>query len=161
MPLIDHIDGPNRRIYLHADSVGVQIHPMDIYREMRALRASDESLRNFEVFMKAAGNIPKGGGKFTERYVVCVAGTRIVPFDTSHDPEIVGVIISDDGLEGRNLFDRSSLSPTSIVNIDYVPPQVEVIVATPSFVDVNVKQVNGVEITGTGVKPDIFRPVSS
>lgn len=127
MPVIDHIDGAARRIYLHADTVGVDLHPMDVYQEMRALRQNDESLRKFDVFLKAYGHVEKGGGKFTERYVVEVGGTRIVPFDTDQVLNVVGTIITDDGQEGVGCFDRSLLTQTTQVDINYVPPQVEII----------------------------------
>lgn len=127
MTLIASIDGPTRRVYLHADTVGADIHPIDIYKEMRALRRNSESLRNFDLFMEAAGNVAKGGGKFTERFVTLLLGTRIVPFDTSHEITITGTLITDDGQEGIAAFDRASLSPTTVVDINYVPPQVEVI----------------------------------
>lgn len=134
MPIIDHIDGSSRRVYLHADTIGTTVHPIDIYKEMRVLRRTDETLRRYDLFMKASGNEPKGGGKFTERYVTLLLGTRIVPFDTSHELTINGTLITDDGQEGIAGFDRSTLSPTSIVDINYVPPQVEVIeVATGSL----------------------------
>lgn len=127
MPVIDHIDPINRDIYLHADTVGVDLEPMDIYREMRALRKSDETLRPFDVFLTAKGRDPKGGGKYTERYVVCNLGTRIIPYDTSQELTVVGTIITDDEQEGTACFDRTPLSPTTQVDINYVPKQVEVI----------------------------------
>jgi hypothetical protein len=137
MPVIDHIDAPNRDIYLHADTVGADLEPVDIYREMRALRRSDETLRPYDVFLTAKGYDQKGPGKYTERYVVCNLGTRIIPYDTSHTLTVIGTIITDDGQEGVACFDRSPLSPTTIVDINYQPPQVEVI------------EVN----TGSGVSP--------
>ena len=127
MPVIDYIDGPNRDIYLHADTVGASVHPIDIYTEMRILRRTDESLRKYDVFLTAKGKDEKGGGKYTERYVICMNGTRIVPYDTSHTLTITGVIITDDGQEGIACFDRTPLNPATIVDINYVPPQVEVI----------------------------------
>lgn len=131
MPYIDHIDGPNRDIYLHSDTVSMgSIHPIEIYKEMRTLRASDASLQNFKLFLRAKGNESKGGGKSTERYVVCLDGARIVPYNVSHNLLITGVIITDDEQEGRACFDRSPLSPTTLVEIDYSPPQVEVVVVT-------------------------------
>ena len=134
MTIISHIDGPNRDIYLHADTVGASVHPIDIYKEMRQLRASNEELRKYDVFLRAYGNVYKGGGKYTERYVQEVNGTRIIPYDTSHTLTIIGTIITDDGQEGVACFDRSSLSPTTVVDINYQPPQVEVIeVATGSI----------------------------
>ena len=71
MALIDHIDGPNRDIYLSADTVGMDdLHPIDIYKEYRALRRTDESLRNYAPLMAAYGNVPKTSTKATERYVI-------------------------------------------------------------------------------------------
>jgi hypothetical protein len=127
MAVIDHIDGPNRDIYLSADTVGTTFYPIDAYKEMRALRASDEDLRKFKLFMQAKGNDPKGGGKYTERYVVLLNGTRIIPYNVSHSLTVAGTVITDDGQEGIACFDRSPLSPTTIVDINYVPPQVEII----------------------------------
>ena len=127
MGVIDHIDGESRRIYLSIDTVNNDVHPIEIYKEMRALRAQDEELRKYDVFLTAYGNIPKGGGKATERYVQCNDGTRIIPYDTNHILTITGTLITDDGQEGVACIDRSTLSITSIVDINYVPPQVEVI----------------------------------
>jgi len=135
MTVISSIDGATRRVYLHVDTVGVDVHPIDIYKEMRSLRRTTESLRNYDLFMKASGNESKGGGKYTERYVTLLDGTRIVPFDTSHELTIIGTIITDIGTEGIAAFDRSPLALTTVVDINYVPPQVEVvIVATGSAV---------------------------
>jgi hypothetical protein len=103
---------------------------MDIYKEMRAFRRTDETLRKWNLFMRAEGNISKGGGKFTERYVTLLGGTRLVPFNSSHELTITGTIITDNGLEGVATFNRSGLTSTTVVDINYVPPQVEVIVVT-------------------------------
>jgi len=126
MALIDYIDGTNRKIYLSSDTINTSIHPIDIYKEMRTLRANNEDLRKFDLFMKAEGNIPKSSSTFTERYVILLEGTVIVPYDDTHTLTITGTIITDDGKEGVYCFDRSGLS--SQVDISYVPPQVEVIV---------------------------------
>jgi hypothetical protein len=139
--IIDYIDGPNRRIYLHADTVNADVHPIDIYKEMRTFRRVDEDLRKYDVFLQAFGNIPKGNNKFTERYVACLLGTRIVPFDVDQELTITGVFITDDEQEGIACFDRTLLSAATCVDINYVPPQVEVIIVTtgsgvlPSDVD--------------------------
>lgn len=130
MALIDHIDPINRRIYLSANTINATVHPIDIYKEMRGLRATDETLRPFDVFIKSYGNVSKGSGKYTERYIVLQEGTLIVPYDISHTLTIVGTVITDDGKEGVYCFDRSSLSTGVAVNINYVPPQVEVIVVS-------------------------------
>jgi hypothetical protein len=137
MPLIASIDGPNRDIYLDASTVNTSINPIDIYKEMRTLRRNSEELRKYKLFLSASGNVPKGGGKFTERLVTCLEGTRIIPFDSSHTLTITGTIITDDGQEGIACFDRSLLTVTTIVDINYIPPQVEVIeVATGSALTV-------------------------
>jgi len=135
MALIDYIDGVNRRIYLSVATVGATINPIDIYKEMRILRASIDALRHFDLFMKASGNVPKGSGKFTERYVTLLQGARIVPFDTDHVLTINGTLITDDGFEGIFAFDKLPLSVGTSVDIAYVPPQVEIItIATGSAV---------------------------
>lgn len=127
MALIDHIDPANRDVYLSADTVGASIHPVDIYKEYRTLRRTTESLRQYLPFMMAKGYDEKGSGKYTERYVVLLSGTRIIPYDVSHALTVTGTIITDDGQEGISCFDRTPLSGTTRVDINYVPPQVEVI----------------------------------
>lgn len=125
--MIASIDGQNRLIYLDASTVNASIHPIDIYKEMRTVRRLDSSLRQYEVFLKAYGNVPKGGGKATERYVQTINGTTIVPFDSSQVLSVTGTIITDDGFEGVYCFNRAYLSPSVEVDINYIPPQVEVI----------------------------------
>lgn len=127
MPIIDNIDGPNRRIYLHTDTIGTDLQPMDIYKEMRELRRTDENLRKFDIFLEASGNVSKGGGRFTPRLVTCLQGTRIVPADQNHTLSVVGEIITDDEQSGVDCFDKTLLSPGVLVDIDYQPPQVEII----------------------------------
>jgi|TARA_R110000851_G_scaffold230898_5_gene383694 hypothetical protein len=128
MAVIDIIDPVNRLIYLHADTVGVDLDPMEIYYEMRTLRRNgNEAMRGQDVFLTGEGNVPTVPGKGTERFVICVGGTRIVPFDVNQNLSVIGKIITDDGFEGRGCFDRSLLSVTTEVNIDYTPPQVETI----------------------------------
>lgn len=125
--LIASINPALRRVYLDASTAGTSVHPIDVYKEMRTLRKNDESLRQYDLFMEASGNIPKGPGKATERFVILLDGTRIVPFDVTHQLTITGTIITDDGQEGIAAFDRTSLTPGVVVDINYVPPQVEVI----------------------------------
>ncbi len=133
--MIDHIDGENKLIYLDASTVDASIHPIEIYREVREFRRVDADLRKYNNFMKGDGNINKGGGKSTERYFTLLDGTRIVPYDTSHVLTIVGTLLTDDGQEGVLAFNRLGLTAGVEVDINYVPPQVEVItVATGSAV---------------------------
>lgn len=134
--MVANIDGVNRLIYLDATTVNTSIHPVDIYRAVRELRRTDESLQKYDNFMEGAGNVSKGGGKSTERYFILLDGARIVPFDTTHVLDIIGTLISDDELEGPYCFNRTPLTPGVIVDIQYIPRQVEVItIEVPSNPD--------------------------
>ncbi len=128
MALIDFIDGPSRRIYLGLDSTLSDLQPMDIYKEMRTLRRTNEELRKYDVFLQGRGNESKGGGKFTPRFVVCLSGTRLVPYDANHTLTVIGEIITDEETSGIQCFDKTLLTPGVLVDIDYQPPQVEIIV---------------------------------
>ena len=127
--MIDHIDPINRLIYLDDSTPDTEIHPIDIYREVRQLRRTDESLRPYDMFMTYKGAEKKNpdGSKRTERYGVLLKGTLIVPYDTSHHLTITGTLITDDGQEGQYCFQRANLSDGVVVDIDYAPKQVEVI----------------------------------
>jgi hypothetical protein len=125
--LIDHIDGENRDIYLTAESFLSPFNPIDVYKEMRELRRTDESLRKYELFLEARGHERTGPNTFTERYVIQLKGTRFIPYDTSHVLTVVGKVLTDDGYSGVACFDRSPLSPGTVVDINYIPPQVEII----------------------------------
>jgi len=139
MPVIDHIDPATRRIFLSAATVGVDLQPLEIYQELRVLRSTTESLRPFDMFAVMQGHEPKDqtGTKFTPRRLVLQLGTRLVPFDTDQTLTIIGEIISDDGFEGTALFDRTLLSPTTNVDINYIPPQVEIIEVSTTGSNVN------------------------
>lgn len=126
MPLIDRIDGPNRLIYLTAETANTTLDLQELYREERALRRTDETLRRFWKFLIMEGNIPKGGGTFTERYLVLLRGTRIIPWDIDSQITINTTLIGEDGSpEGPGQFDRTGIA--SNVDIDYRPLQVELI----------------------------------
>ena len=83
MAVIQSIDGPNRLIYLHPDTVDATWEPVELYREYRALRRTDQALRGYNPFLRMEGNIPKGGGKATPRYMLMIEGTRIRPYDAA------------------------------------------------------------------------------
>jgi len=127
--MIDYIDPVNRLIYLDSSTINSEIHPIDIYREMRILRRTNEELRKYNLFMEYKGAEKKNpdGSKRTERYAVLLEGTLIVPYDISHYLTITGTIISDTGLEGVECFNRNMLSTSVEVDINYVPKQVEII----------------------------------
>jgi hypothetical protein len=127
--MIERIDPVNRKIFLDSSTVDSTIQPIDIYREMRTLRRTNEELRKYDLFatMQGAKKKSPDGSRRTERYLVLLAGTLIVPYDTSHTLTVDGTIITDTGLEGTECFYRASLSQNVEVDINYVPKQVEVI----------------------------------
>lgn len=135
MAVVASVDGPNRRIYLSATTVGVEVQPMDIYTEVRALRKADENLRKFDMFLVGLGRILKIPGKYTERFVQLLTDddygitTKVIPYDTgigtSYTLDIPGTIITDQGQEGLDCFDTDVLDCKC--NVYYHPPQVEIL----------------------------------
>ena len=128
MTIIASIDSSTspRRIYLHADTVGVTFQPMDAYKEMRSLRASDESLRAYDVYMTSQGNEPTGPSTATPRRVR-MENSVFIPFDTDHVLTVIGEVITSSGGSGVSAFDRTPLNVNTSVDINYIPPQVEIL----------------------------------
>jgi hypothetical protein len=128
MALVAAVDYPNKRIILGVDSVGVDIQPMDLYVEMRARRRLNaDNDRKFFPMLLAEGNEPAGPSN-TPRRVVFADGVRIIPFNVSHILRVRGSMVSKiESLAGPDLFDRSTLGTGIEVDIDYQPPQVEII----------------------------------
>ena len=108
-PVIEYIDGATRRIYLKQ---GVSdYYPIeDIYHEYRNLRRTNEDLRRWNPFLRAEGNVSKGAGAFTPRYVVLIDGTKIVPFDESLQVNQLGDMITDNPDVDPLLYDISGLT---------------------------------------------------
>ena len=127
MAVIDYIEPWTRRIYLSIETVGVDFQPMDAYKEMRTLRRTNEELRKADLFMKGLGKEPKIPGKFTERFVKLLDGALFVPYDANQALNVIGTVITDDGKEGIDCFDRTLLTATTHVDINYVPLQVEIL----------------------------------
>lgn len=129
MPVVSTVNYITKRIYLHADSVGVDLDTMDIYKEVRALRASDEQFptphRNFKPMIIQGGNIQKTPTTKTAKYIQLLYGCRIVPYDTNQSLRVVRDTFTDDGFDGRDCFDKTSLSNS--VDIDYEVDKVEVV----------------------------------
>lgn len=126
MAVIDHLDTTNKLIYLLN---GVRsYHPVDdLYHEVRALRRTDENLQKFLVPVIAAGNVPKGGGKYTPRYIIMQNGWRIVPEDTDHTLNVTGEQLTAEGGAGPDCFDFTVLSAGTKITVNYEPPAAEVI----------------------------------
>lgn len=121
MAVVDTWDGANRRIYL-ASGV-TEFHPIDdVYREYRTARRIDESFRVWEPFMRAVGHEPKGGGKYTPRYLLLLDGVKIICFDESTTITVTGEVLTDDQTDP---FDYSTRTQPVVVR--YQPAEAELI----------------------------------
>lgn len=140
MGLIASINGVTRRIYLDpAAAIGgvLSFHPtVDLYSEYKALRASDESVRPYNAFMLSAGNVAKGGGKYTPRYTMMLEGTKLVIPTGITVVNITGELLTDDSSDALDL----SLI-TGPCRINYTPAEAEVIRVTTSGSDLTVEQI--------------------
>jgi len=140
MALISSIDGATRKIYLNpANAVNgvLTFHPvLDVYPEYKALRASNEAVRPFNAFMSAEGNLPKGGGKFTSRYLLLLGGTKIVIPAGITRVEITGEVLTDNETDP---IDYSLISSACAIN--YKPSEAEVIKVTASGNEYSLAQI--------------------
>lgn len=127
MALVDHVDYPNQRIYLSAETADTIIDTLDIYKEVRALRMSTDAHQGYKPLIIAGGNIPKiPGVSYTAPYVQLLYGARIVPFNGSHKLTVIRDTFTDDGFANADCFDRTPLSPGVDVDIDFQVSQVEI-----------------------------------
>ena len=126
-PIVESFDGAARRIYLKA-GVTDYFPIEDIYHEYRSARKNDEELRKFDGLIEAAGNVPKGGGAFTPRYVVLLDGTKVVPFNDSLQINQLGEIITDNPDVDASIYDISSLTVAKPIFIK--PSESEIIQLT-------------------------------
>lgn len=129
MTIVASVDYVEKKIYLHADTVGIELDTMDVYKEVRTLRRLDSQTpyphRSFKPIIIQGGNIQKTATTFTPKYVQLLYGCRIIPYDADQNLKVVRDTFTDDGKVGRDCFDRTGL--INNVDIDYVPPQVEII----------------------------------
>jgi hypothetical protein len=127
MTLVASVDYAAKRIYLTALTANTDLDTLAVYREVRALRRTNELHRDYRPMIEAGGNIPKiPSVSATPAYVRLLHGCRIVPWDSAHKLRLVRDTFTDDGLAGRDCFDRSSLAPSSKVDIDVDFPEVEI-----------------------------------
>lgn len=106
-------------------------HPVDdIYKEVRYHRRFDESLRYVDMPIEAAGNIAKGGGKYTARLAILNNGWRIAPANETHVLRVTGEQITDDGQAGVDVMDMSLLDAGVTVSVEYAPPDTEIILVS-------------------------------
>lgn len=122
MPVVASFDGAARRIYLDVSTVNAVWDPVDIYREYRALRRTDEAFRVWDPFMEYVGNQPKGNGKATPRYMLLKDGVKIIPFDAAGFTEADGEILTDDQTDP---FDVTMM--TNSVVVKYSPADAEIV----------------------------------
>lgn len=124
-PIISSIDGENRRIYL-AQGVTEFFPIEDLYHEYRNRRRLDtDGLRKWEPLLRAEGNVPKGAGAFTPRYVVLLLGTKIIPYDEPDTLSQLGDMITDDPDTDPEIYDISQLTTAKTIFIQ--PSEAEVI----------------------------------
>ena len=126
MVQIASVDWPNKRFFLHIDTVTNGFDPWEAFTEVRLLQqsnANDE--QGFKLWIQRQGKIPKGGGRFTERYVTIDAGWRGIPVNSNHNLDVLVEMVHAEELSIADQFDRSGLTET--VNIDPVFDQVEII----------------------------------
>lgn len=110
VPIIDSIDGVTRRIFLK-QGVSDYFPIEDLYHEYRNRRRLDtDGIRKYNPLLKAEGNIPKGGGAFTPRYVVLLEGCKVVPYDEALQISQLGDMITDDPDTDPLLYDISGLT---------------------------------------------------
>jgi hypothetical protein len=124
MAVVASVNYTTKRIYLSASTVGVALDTLDVYREIRARRVSNEADRKFKPIIIGGGGIAKTPGVFTQQYVQLLYGCRIVPYDANHSLVVVRDTFTDDGVSGAACFDRSGI--TSNVDIDIQVSPVEV-----------------------------------
>jgi len=128
VPVIDYIDPSTRRIYLLNGIT--EYHPLDdIYAEVRNLRRTDETLREYLMFVEAGGNIPKNaaGTLRTPRYAIFKNCKVVVAGDTYVSGEQLYADENGDVIgKGPDCIDHA-LSPYDAY-IDYEPPGSEVII---------------------------------
>lgn len=120
------VDYVTRRIFLDASTVNTDWDTLDVYREVRALRRTNEAHRKYKPIIIAGGMIQKTATTYTAPYVQLLYGCRIVPYNASHKGRLIRDTFTDDNLSGRDCFDRTSLSPTVEVDIDVQVDKVEV-----------------------------------
>lgn len=125
MPLVSSVDYPNKRIYLSVDTVNTNLDTLDVYREVRALRRTNDAHRKFKPIIESGGNITKVTGvSYTPAYTVLDTGCYIVPYDQAQRLRVIRDTFTKDGRAGRDCFDRTSV--TSNVDIDIDFPEIEI-----------------------------------
>jgi hypothetical protein len=120
MPLVSAVDYTTKRIYLSVETANTDIDLLDVYREVRVLRRTNNAHRNFKPIIEAGGNITKiTGTSYTPAYVVLRYGCRVVPYNSPHKLRLIRDTFTDDGFAGRDCFDRTSLTYSVDIDVDF------------------------------------------
>ncbi len=135
-PVIDYLDVPNKLICLR-DGVR-EYHPVtDIYVEVRNLRRLNENLRSFDMPVTAAGNAPKGGGRFTPRFAVFHNGWRVCPEHVSHTLFVTGEQLTSTGGSGPDIISFDAMPPGISIKVSYEPPAAEIIIVNTNGANID------------------------
>lgn len=150
MAVVASVNYITKRIYLSAATVGVPLDTLDVYREVRARRVSNEADRKFKPMIIGGGGIVKTPGVFTQQYVQLLYGCRIVPYDTDHSLVVVRDTFTDDGVSGAACFDRSGVASNVDLDIQVSPVEVrEVVTGGVTPTDPWLEQLPGSYIEGS------------
>lgn len=123
--LVASVDYPNKRIYLSVATINTNLDTLDIYKEVRGLRLTNQAHRKFKPMIVAGGNLTKiTGVSATPAYVQLLYGCRIVPYNSVHKLKVIRDTFTDNGLAGRDCFDRTSLTFQVDIDVDF--PEIEV-----------------------------------
>lgn len=124
VPVVDTWDGSARRIYLKQGVTN--FHWVDdIYREYRYWRANTDAAQLWAPLLKASGNDPKGGNKYTPRFITLLDGTRVVPYDENILITVTGEAITDNADIDPDPFDTTTR--TQAIKLYLEPPAAEIV----------------------------------
>ena len=116
VPIIAVWDGESRRAHMAQGTS--EFYPIeDLYREYRDQRRLNLELRKFAPLLRAEGNIAKGAGAFTPRYLVFIDGFKLIPYDETLQLNQLGDIITDDPDVDPTLYDTTTLTVPKVVYI--------------------------------------------
>jgi len=124
-------------------------HPtIDLYSAYKTLRAADESIRPYNPFLRADGNLPKGAGKYTPRFTMLLEGTKVVIPANATTVNVTGELLTDDG---STPFDMSLIAGPCTVN--YQPAEAEIIKVTASGNEYSLEQIAAAVLAQAQVTP--------
>ena len=149
MALVSSIDYPNKKIYLGILSVGISLDTLDIYKEIRALRASTEGDRRYYPMIIAGGNIQKTATAYTSPYVQLLFGCEIIPYDATQTLTLVRDTFSDDGRAGAQVFNTTGFA--NVITLVEAVEKVEVREVATGGVSGPTAEENAAELLNTAL----------